>query len=160
MASGPDRWLAGYAVIETHNHRSVGDNDGIAPTLGRNFESALDGGDGHGSVWKLGRDRCGVDRAGVRHADGDIDEHILCSLAQHPKKSDAGVADRVGNRAPGGLGGIASVNVNAHAHFGNTAHACHQLAALVCDFNLQRRNERCQTNGATWLPPTPTARLA
>jgi hypothetical protein len=35
------------------------------------------------------------------------------------------VADGVRNRAPGRLGGIPAVDVDAHAHFGDTAYACH-----------------------------------
>src|ERR1019366_982186 len=42
----PDGCLAGCAVIETHNHGGVGDDDGIAATLGRNLQPALDRGDG------------------------------------------------------------------------------------------------------------------
>jgi len=41
------------------------------------------------------------------------------------------VADRVRDRALGRFGGIASVNVNAHAHLGDTAHTCHWVPAFV-----------------------------
>src|SRR3954468_1777248 len=41
------------------------------------------------------------------------------------------MADGVGHRALGGLGGILAMNINAHAHFGNTAHACHRFFAFV-----------------------------
>ena len=41
------------------------------------------------------------------------------------------MADGVGDRAFGGLGGILAMNINAHAHFGNTAHACHRIFAFV-----------------------------
>src|SRR6201996_382798 len=94
-----DGWLTGLAVVESHDYGVIGEYEGIAALLRRNFEPALDRGDGHRSVRQLFGDRCGVDRAGVRHADGDIDEHVVGGLAHHPEKSDAGVADRVRNRA-------------------------------------------------------------
>ena len=46
-------------------------------------------------------------------------------FAQHPEEAEARVADHVGDRAPGGLGGVLAMNIDAHAHFGDTAHACH-----------------------------------
>src|SRR5947207_5887896 len=117
--------LAGCAVIKTHDHGGIGDDDGIATLLGGNLEPAFDGLNRYRSIRKLFGDRSGVNRAWVRHADSDIDKHVVCRFAQHPKESEAGVADRVRDRALGRFGGIAPVNINARAHFSDTAHACH-----------------------------------
>jgi hypothetical protein len=52
------------------------------------------------------------------------------------------MADGVRDGAPGGLGGIAPVNIDAHAHFGDTAHTCHQASSrLFCVEN--RSAKRC-----------------
>src|SRR5258708_18751649 len=61
-----DGVLAGRAVVKAHNHGGVGNDDGIATLLGWNLEPALDRGDGHRSVRQLFRDRCRINRAGVR----------------------------------------------------------------------------------------------
>ena len=41
------------------------------------------------------------------------------------------------DRPFGGLGGIASVNVDAHAHFGDAADACHWLIPLLAQMTLR-----------------------
>jgi hypothetical protein len=50
--------------------------DGIAAALGGYFESAFDRRHRHGAIRQFLGDRGGIDRAGVRHADDDIDEHV------------------------------------------------------------------------------------
>src|SRR6267154_83907 len=67
----------------------------------------------------------------VWHTNRDIHEHVLGGFAKHPEEAKAGVANGVGDRAPGGLGGILAMDVNAHAHLGDTAHACHRVLAFV-----------------------------
>src|SRR4029077_20854937 len=84
----------------------------------------------HCAVRQFLGDGGGVNRARVRHADRDIDEHVLGRFAQHPKEAEAGVADGVRNGALGGLGGVPSVDVDAHAHFSDTAHACHGVSYI------------------------------
>ena len=52
-----DERLAVRAVIETHNHGGVGNDDGITTLLVIDLEPALDRGHGHRSVRQLLRDR-------------------------------------------------------------------------------------------------------
>jgi hypothetical protein len=54
-----------------------------------------------------------------------IHKHIVRRLAQHSDKAEAGMADRVQDRALGGLRGVAPVKIDAYAHLGDAAHACH-----------------------------------
>ena len=49
--------LVGRAVIETHDHGGIGDDDGIAATLGGYFESAFDRRYGHGAIRQFPGDR-------------------------------------------------------------------------------------------------------
>ena len=57
VAPNPVGCLAGRAVVETHDHGGVGNDDGIATLLGSNLEPAFDRGHGHRSVRQLLRDR-------------------------------------------------------------------------------------------------------
>ena len=41
------------------------------------------------------------------------------------------MTDGVRHRALGRLGGVLAVNVDAHAHLGDTAHACHGFSNLL-----------------------------
>jgi hypothetical protein len=112
-------------VIQADDHGGIRNDYGIAGGIGRDFEPALHRGDGHGAVRQFLCDRRGVDAVRIGHGDGDIDEHVLGGLAHHAKKAEARMPDRIGDRAFGGLGAVLAVDVDAHAHFGDTAHACH-----------------------------------
>ena len=61
----------------------------------------------------------------IGHRDHDIDEHVMRRLAEQADKADARMPDRIGDRALGGLGGVLAMDVDAHAHFSDTAPACH-----------------------------------
>src|SRR5262252_222515 len=55
-------------VVEADDDRCVGDDDGIAAALGRNFQAAFYRRDRHRAVGQLLRDRCCVDTVRIRYA--------------------------------------------------------------------------------------------
>src|SRR5581483_6440232 len=55
----------------------------------------------------------------------------------HAEEAEAGVPDGVGYRALRRLGRVLAVDVDAHAHLGDTAHACH------CDVLTWLERGRC-----------------
>src|SRR4249919_2168843 len=81
--------LARSAVVQAHNHGSVGDDDGITALLGRNFEPALHRGHRHGAVRQLLRNRGGIHRGWVRHRDRDVDEHVLAGFSDQTEETEA-----------------------------------------------------------------------
>src|SRR4029450_13966799 len=58
---------------------------------------------------------------------------VLPSIRKKPRLEWRVGAGGVGEGAPGGLGALAPVNVAPHAHFGDTAHACHGISSCRCD---------------------------
>src|SRR5262249_5422308 len=118
--------LARCAVVHADDHRSIGDDDRIPALLRGNLQPALDCGDGHDAVRQFFCHRGSVDRAWIRHADGHIDKHVAGSLAERPEETKARVTYGIRDGALGRLGRVAAVNINAHAHLGDAAHACHR----------------------------------
>src|ERR1041384_5728310 len=47
------------------------------------------------------------------------------ALAKQADETKARMPDRIRHRTLGSLGGVLAMDVDAHAHLGDTAHACH-----------------------------------
>src|SRR5271168_137501 len=91
-------YLAGLSVVKADDHGRVGYENGIVAALGRDFETASDRSYFLRAVRQFLRHRLGVDGLRIRHRDGDIDEHVVGGLAQHPEKPEAGMTDRIRHR--------------------------------------------------------------
>lgn len=134
----------------------------LACSVAEDLEPALDRVDGHGAVRQLLGDGFLVDGLGVRHCDRDIDEHIVRGLADHPEKPEARMPDRIRHRTLGRFGGVPAVNVDAHAHFGDTANASHVIFPWLIDCsNVGDRGSRhkCGSDlGKRFSPRAPSLR--
>src|SRR5579883_3223807 len=118
-------------VIETDDHGGIRNQNRIVAGFGGNFQAAFDRRHLLGPVRQFSCNRLGIDAFRIRYGDRNVNEHIVGGLAQHPEEAEAGMADRIRDRAFGGLGGIPAMDVNAHAHFGDTAYTRHRPYALV-----------------------------
>src|SRR5262249_24156500 len=118
-----DHALAPRTVVHAHERPWIGYESDTPPALRATSPPPFDRRHGHGSVGHPLRHSRRVDRLRVRHRYGDIHEHVVRRLPQRADEAEARVADRVRDRAPGGFGGVAAVNIDTHAHLGDTANA-------------------------------------
>mmetsp|Transcript_4268 Transcript_4268/g.7713 ORF Transcript_4268/g.7713 Transcript_4268/m.7713 type:complete len:344 (-) Transcript_4268:259-1290(-) len=77
---------------------------------------------------QLRRQNSAINLFWLLHADGHLHAHILVRQAGGVEHRDRGVADRVLDRARGGLGVILTILVVAHAHFDDKTLLAHVVS--------------------------------